>query len=305
MSAVAVLSAVLLVIVALPVRRGRAGRAGGVRSVPRRDELLATGAETPSAVRTESLVRRWERVLGVKVGGLVLWLVARNRTQVDGVAGGGAVVGGNGRTGTGVGTDSEVSAVADKRLWIGRATAYALLLLPVSRPGSLIVGTILLALPVFRRRRRTREAEAALLDSLPDVIDLLAIAVAAGCNLRLAIEAVAVIIPGAARAPLAEVCGRVSRGQRLGDALVVLHDLPGYQGLAAALIDAERYGTPLARALDGLALEARALRRRRAEEAARRLPITLLFPLVLCVLPAFALLTVIPLLAGSLLSLRL
>jgi len=277
MSTIAILSAVLLVIVAMPRHHGRAR---GSLATPPREALFVAGTANDSAIRTESVARRWERTLGAKVGGLVLGLMRRNVEPAN--HGGG-----------------------DTPLWIGRATAYALVLFPISRPASLIVGTILLTLPVLRRRRRTRQAEAALLDSLPDVIDLLAIAVAAGCNLRLAIEAVASIIPGAARAPLTEVCGRVSRGQRLGDALVVLHGLPGYQGLAAALIDAERYGTPLARALDGLAHEARALRRRRAEEAARRLPITLLFPLVLCVLPAFALLTVVPLLAGSLLSLRL
>jgi tight adherence protein C len=54
-----------------------------------------------------------------------------------------------------------------------------------------------------------------------------------------------------------------------------------------------------------LATDVRADRRRRAEEAARRVPVKLLFPLVLCVLPAFALLTVAPLLAGALGSLRL
>ena len=42
------------------------------------------------------------------------------------------------------------------------------------------------------------------------------------------------------------------------------------------------------------------LRRREAEERARRLPVQLLFPLVVCVLPAFGLLAVVPLLAGSL-----
>jgi len=58
------------------------------------------------------------------------------------------------------------------------------------------------------------------------------------------------------------------------------------------LAGAERYGTPLLPALDRLALDARLDRRRRAEEAARRVPVKLLFPLVLCVLPAFGLLTV-------------
>ena len=40
--------------------------------------------------------------------------------------------------------------------------------------------------------------------------------------------------------------------------------------------------------------------RHELEVAARRLPVLLLFPLVLCVLPAFVLLTVVPLLASSL-----
>ena len=38
---------------------------------------------------------------------------------------------------------------------------------------------------------------------------------------------------------------------------------------------------------------------------ARRVPVQLLFPLVACVLPAFALLTVVPLLAGTLRTLSL
>ena len=46
-------------------------------------------------------------------------------------------------------------------------------------------------------------------------------------------------------------------------------------------------------------------RRVAAEEAARRIPVTMLFPLVMCVLPAFALLTVVPILAATLGDLRL
>jgi tight adherence protein C len=75
--------------------------------------------------------------------------------------------------------------------------------------------------------------------------------------------------------------------------------------LVVALTSSLRYGTPLVPALERVALEARADRRRRAEEAARRVPVKLLFPLVACILPAFAALTVLPLLAGTLESLRL
>jgi tight adherence protein C len=62
--------------------------------------------------------------------------------------------------------------------------------------------------------------------------------------------------------------------------------------LVGALADHDRYGTPLAPALERVAIEGRLRRRRQAEEAARRLPMTLLVPLVLTTLPAFALHTV-------------
>ena len=75
--------------------------------------------------------------------------------------------------------------------------------------------------------------------------------------------------------------------------------------LVAALVASERYGAPLSSGLERLAVDVRRERRHRAEEAARRIPVKLLFPLVGCTLPAFALLTVAPLVAGALRSLRL
>ena len=67
----------------------------------------------------------------------------------------------------------------------------------------------------------------------------------------------------------------------------------------AALVSCDRYGAPLGATLDRLAIDVRTASRQRAEAAARRLPVRLLFPLVTCILPAFALLTVAPLIAGS------
>ena len=57
---------------------------------------------------------------------------------------------------------------------------------------------------------------------------------------------------------------------------------------------------PLVAGLDRLAADARDLRRRRAVEAARRVPVRLLLPLVACSLPAFALLTIVPIVVGAL-----
>ena len=67
----------------------------------------------------------------------------------------------------------------------------------------------------------------------------------------------------------------------------------GPVGLTLA-IDVARYGTPVVPALERAAIEIRLAQRRALEERARKLPVQLLFPLVFCCLPAFALLTVAP-----------
>ena len=157
---------------------------------------------------------------------------------------------------------------------------------------------------------RRRAADAAIADAVPDVIDLFAVAVAAGLNTRLALRAVADRAPPG---PLAEALDTVERdvaatGARLADTIERLPDAlrsEAVRPLVSAITDAERYGAALGPTLDRLADDARRVRQRRAEEAARRIPVKLLFPLVTCILPAFGLLTVAPLIAGGLRALRL
>jgi len=171
-------------------------------------------------------------------------------------------------------------------------------------------GLVLNALGAWWIRRIVRRASSErdqVAGQLADVVDLCTLAVGAGLNLHLALRAVASRAPPAWSAALAATVESIDRGQLVGDALdalpVVLGDAS--RPLARALSSSERYGTPLLPALERLAADARLDRRRRAEEAARRVPVKLLFPLVLCVLPAFGLLTVAPLLAGALDALRL
>lgn len=152
-------------------------------------------------------------------------------------------------------------------------------------------------------RRRLRRLEA----DLPDTVDLLVLAVGSGCNVPLALAAAGRRGTGPLAAEVRRVSAEVDRGRRLAEAL---DDLPARAGeptraLAGVLAGCERYGTAVLPALERLADEVRLQRRRRAEAAARRVPVTLLFPLVLCILPAFALLTVAPLIAGALRELRL
>jgi tight adherence protein C len=139
------------------------------------------------------------------------------------------------------------------------------------------------------------------------VVDLLRLAVGAGHTVPLALAAVTGHVDGPVGRGLADALAATTRGRRLADAL---DDLPAAVGepvrpLAATLAGSLRYGHAIGPALERLAAECRADQRRRSEAAARRVPVLLLFPLVLCILPAFALLTVAPLLAGALRALRL
>lgn len=221
-----------------------------------------------------------------------------------------------GSVGPGAGVAAALAALAGRVLRrpvppvvAGRAGAAVVAVavwLPVAPPLGLASAVAVWAVPVARARRARRRHEAAVRRSLPEVADLLVVAVGAGLTVPLAVAAVARRAGGPVAAELGRAVDEVALGRRLGDALA---GVPGRLGepvrpLVAALVAAERYGGPLLDRLVRLADEARADGRRRAEEAARRVPVTLLFPLVFCTLPAFALLTVAPLLAGGLRSLR-
>lgn len=155
-----------------------------------------------------------------------------------------------------------------------------------------------------QRRRRERGESIAIADDLPDLVDLLAIAATAGGSVRRVVEAGAGQHAGPSGSVLRSAMAEVSGGLRLCDALDVAtagraageRDL--VRPLVGVLLDADRYGTPLGPALDRLAADLRIHRQHRAETRARRVPVRLLLPLVCCVLPSFALLTVGPLLAG-------
>jgi len=194
---------------------------------------------------------------------------------------------------------------ADRHL--GRALLLGIPALVVSPTLALAVGLWWWAAPLLRRRREDRRREAELRAELPEVVDLYLLAIGAGLTVALAVPAVARHHRGRLGAAFGEVARRNRLGERLADALAMLPTTVGEPArpLVTVLVGSERYGVALLPALERLAAEARLDRRRAAEAAARRVPVKLLFPLVLCTLPAFALLTVVPLLAGSLRSLQL
>ena len=181
----------------------------------------------------------------------------------------------------------------------------AALVLPTPMVAVAIAGAM--ARPVLSARRAARAREDAIVRSLPELVDLFSLAVGAGLTVPLAVDAVVRRSDGPLVEELRAALGEVALGRRLADALA---DVPArtsetVRPLVGALVASDRYGVPLVDALANLAGEVRADRRRRAEEAARKVPVKLLFPLVCCVLPAFGLLTLAPLIAGAVRALRL
>jgi tight adherence protein C len=155
----------------------------------------------------------------------------------------------------------------------------------------------------IRRQSRTTRSIA---HDFPDALDLLVLSIRAG---YLPAQAVAEIVPFLSR-PLRPsfVAVNVSMqgGHRFADALGQLrtHLGPIAQPLVDSLSAADRYGLPLAPVLERLSLEARQQRRRDTDATARELPVRLALPLVLCTLPSFVLLAIVPLLLGALSSLH-
>lgn len=168
---------------------------------------------------------------------------------------------------------------------------------------ALVVGASLV--PVVRHRSASLATDGARRQGAPELVDLFRLAAGAGLSVHQLVDVVAPRAPDVFASTLVEVRRRVSLGQRLGDALDVFDQLgESVRPLAAALRAAAFDGVALGPALERVATDARLQRRRWAETKARRLPVQLLFPLVLCILPAFGLLAIVPLVASSLGSLH-
>ncbi|RMH72728.1 MAG: hypothetical protein D6683_13815, partial [Actinomyces sp.] len=158
-----------------------------------------------------------------------------------------------------------------------------------------------------RRRREVADRRRLIEFLFPDVVDLLTLAVAAGATPRQALAGVGPRLPAPFDITFAELGRRLDAGETFARALDVLVDELGdpLRPLVTTLVAADHDGAPVLAGLERVGDEARRRRRVRAEEAARRVPVRMLFPLVACILPAFVALTLVPLLYGSLRSLSL
>ncbi|RRD50154.1 type II secretion system F family protein [Buchananella hordeovulneris] len=183
--------------------------------------------------------------------------------------------------------------------------AFCAVLLAARRPVALVpvlIGVLLLGLAgaLVRDKLLTRAAvrrQAELLTELPDLAELLALAVGAGESLPGALERVGRIGTG----PLAgELCGVVAR-VRAGEPLIrTLNRLADRVDVAAltrcvsAMTTAVERGTPLAAVLRAQALDARQAARQALLESGGKREIAMMLPVVFLLLPITVLFALYP-----------
>jgi len=146
-------------------------------------------------------------------------------------------------------------------------------------------------LPDMWLTRAVKKRQKRIQKGIPDAIDLLVVCVEAGLGLDQAIlrvgQELAISYP-----EMFEEFSQISLEQRAGkprmDAWQGLADrtkLPEFTALVTMLQQTDRFGTPIVRALSRYSEEIRMQRRHRAEEAAAKTKIKILFPLVLFIFP--------------------
>lgn len=207
-------------------------------------------------------------------------------------------------------SSDDPNELAGKKLVCAVAGAGAGLIL-ARPPGSFAAGPLFAAagwhLPHLALQRRARERDIEIRAALPDALDLLAACALAGMGIDRALRTVAPDVAGSLGAALRETLRALDAGMHRRAAYRVLTErapVPEVRSLVRALERAERYGTSIAVTLVAQAREMRSRRRAAVEESARAAPVKMLFPLVVCFLPAFIILTVAPVVLTALRSFR-
>ncbi len=144
-------------------------------------------------------------------------------------------------------------------------------------------------LPEFWLSSKVRARQKAILLQIPDALDLLTISVRAGLGFDAALGKVVEKMKGPLideyRRALAEVrVGKVRR-EALRDIIPRTEVVP-LTNFVGAIIQAEQLGVSISKVLQVQSEQLRIERRQRAEEAAAKAPIKMLFPLVGCIFPA-------------------
>jgi len=154
--------------------------------------------------------------------------------------------------------------------------------------GSVALGAYL---PDILIKNAAQKRQDAIRKTIPDALDLMVICSEAGLSLDATLMRVAEEMERGAPEISDELTvtglelGFLPDRRKALQNLAARTDLPILRGLVNTLLQAERYGTPLANSLRVMARESRDQRMMRAEEKAARLPALMTVPMIIFILP--------------------
>jgi tight adherence protein C len=144
---------------------------------------------------------------------------------------------------------------------------------------------------------KVKERQREIRNALSDTLDLLTISVEAGLSLNAALSRVVQNTPGTLSSEFARMLQEIQLGVSRSDAFRSLAERTDVEELNAftlAMIQADVFGVSIGNVLRTQAQQLRIKRRQRAERAAQQTPVKIVFPLIICILPALFIVIVGP-----------
>jgi tight adherence protein C len=162
---------------------------------------------------------------------------------------------------------------------------------------ALVAAGLLFFLPDYWVRSTRDKRQTAMQAKAADVIDQLTICVEAGLGFDAALARVATTTEGPLTDELRHTISDIQAGVPRAQALRTLADraqIPEIRQLVTALLQAQKHGVPMAETLRIQSAEMRLKRKQRTEEKAAKLTVKMIFPIIVCFLPVFMIITVFP-----------
>lgn len=170
----------------------------------------------------------------------------------------------------------------------GMAAATQLFVILLAASVGFYLPNVVLSKLIFIRQRE-------IFENFPDALDLMTVCMEAGLGAEAAIVRVAdemqhksLALAEELHLVTLELRAGVDRAQALRN-LATRTGVEEVEGFATMIIQAERFGTSIAASLRVHSDMLRTRRRQRAEEAAAKIALKLLFPLIFCIFPALML----------------
>jgi tight adherence protein C len=142
--------------------------------------------------------------------------------------------------------------------------------------------------PEFWLGGRIKKRAMEMILQLPDALDLLTISVEAGLGFDAALAKVVEKMEGPLVNEFRQALAEIRMGRTRRDALrdiVARAEAQPVANFIGAIVQAEQLGVPIAKVLQIQSQQLRIERRQRAEEAAAKAPVKMLFPMVGCIFP--------------------